>query len=138
MRTLEEFLIEVGDGFLNKRGASNRIIKVVKLNHKDIEEIKAIALDMTGFEVLELILNIEDKDLRTEILNRSFTVRSVDEHSRVKWGLVILIATLFFFAYVVIYLLNSPADSVSEEQSSIIRSLVEILPGLMQVFFPPQ
>lgn len=135
MKTLEEILIDLGDLPLEKHGGHDRILKVLKITYKQVEVVQMLNESLTGYEAFDMISDIEDDDVKVSILNKKFSVRKTDVHSKAKW--LISSAIAFFVIILLTLMFNSlyyktPLD---DEDKSVLISLVDFFVSIVKILF---
>lgn len=131
--TLEDLLVDLGDKPISSHGGHERILTLLKISFNRSEIIKLLTPEFTGYEALELINDIEDSDLKTSILSKTFKVRDKDIYAHTKWKLVTIVVlitlTITFFTF---RILHGDGDPSGETSDLVIRALNLLLEWLSE------
>lgn len=137
MKTLEEILINQENDQLSKFGGAERVITILKITYPKVEQVKQLNIALTGYEALALISSIEDETLRKDILNKTFSLRVGDIHSKAKWTVVLISLTILLIMSLLTF--NSiyyhvPLDEGDKSvYSEILKTILEAIRILVSV-----
>lgn len=129
--TLEDLLVDLGDRPISSHGGHERILTLLRISFNRLEVIESITSDFTGYEALEILNSIEDNELKTKILAKTFKVRDTDIHDKTKWKLAIIVViitlTITFFVFRVLHGDGDPDGETSELLIKVLNMLLEWL-----------
>lgn len=124
---LEVILSKVADKELVTQNFHKRLLTLMRINHGNIPVMSQINEHLTGYEILGLITAIEDKELKQEILNKTYTIREQDLHENAKWKLTILsfIFTVILIVYFLLVLTGN--GTIAEDLLELIKKLLLLI-----------